>query len=431
MKVIELHAENFKRLKAVTIRPGENNVVEISGRNAQGKSSAIDAIWAALQGAKALKGTSQPVRKGAKKTEIRVDLGRYVVTRNWTETGKSYLTVTTGSGADEAKVKSPQKLLDGLIGDLAFDPLAFTRLSEKDQAQTVLDLLKIDLTALDAKKDNAYQERTLVNRDINRVKVELDALPPADRTAPAQKISVADLMAQLDEAAQITQSINVHRLSVEKYEFELRAAEQALENAMERVDYSKTMLADAKEKAAGLVYPDTESIRERIDSAEVINKAIDINHKRSEVSTRLTHLTKQTDALTAEIGSTYEAKQAALVKCAMPVKGLYFDLDSGMLTFNGVPFRQASRSEQLRVAVGMSMAQHPELRVMRIEDASVLDTDAMAMLKEMAAANDYQLWLEVVDESGKVGVVIEDGEVAANNLDSEDQELVFGDEVTK
>jgi hypothetical protein len=50
MKIIELHVENFKRLKAVTIRPGENNVVEISGRNAQGKSSAIDAIWAALQG---------------------------------------------------------------------------------------------------------------------------------------------------------------------------------------------------------------------------------------------------------------------------------------------------------------------------------------------------------------------------------------------
>jgi len=64
----------------------------------------------------------------------------------------------------------------------------------------------------------------------------------------------------------------------------------------------------------------------------------------------------------------------------------------------------------------MAMAQHPELRVMRIEDASILDAESMAMLKGLAADNDYQLWMEVVDESCEVGIYIEDGEVWASNL---------------
>ena len=38
MKIIELQAENVKRLRAVTISP-EGHIVEISGRNGQGKSS--------------------------------------------------------------------------------------------------------------------------------------------------------------------------------------------------------------------------------------------------------------------------------------------------------------------------------------------------------------------------------------------------------
>ena len=49
MKIVSLEAENYKRLKAVEITP-DGNMVVIGGRNAQGKSSVLDAIWAALGG---------------------------------------------------------------------------------------------------------------------------------------------------------------------------------------------------------------------------------------------------------------------------------------------------------------------------------------------------------------------------------------------
>jgi hypothetical protein len=37
----------------------------------------------------------------------------------------------------------------------------------------------------------------------------------------------------------------------------------------------------------------------------------------------------------------------------------------------------------------------------------------MRLIEEMAAEQDFQVWIERVDESGTVGVVIEDGQVAS------------------
>ena len=121
MKIISLTAENVKRLRAVEITP-DGNVVTITGRNAQGKTSVLDAIWLALGGGAASKGTIRPIRDGEEKASVRLDLGDLVVTRTWTG-DKTALTVTA---ADGAKYTSPQGILDALVGRLSFDPLEFT-----------------------------------------------------------------------------------------------------------------------------------------------------------------------------------------------------------------------------------------------------------------------------------------------------------------
>jgi hypothetical protein len=82
------------------------------------------------------------------------------------------------------------------------------------------------------------------------------------------------------------------------------------------------------------------------------------------------------------------------------------------VTLNGIPLGQASAAEQLRVSVALAMAANPKLRVLRILDGSLLDTESLAIIGELAKENDFQAWIEVVDESGKVGIVIEDGRVA-------------------
>ena len=111
MKIINLQAENIKRLKAVEITP-QGNAVVLGGENGAGKSSVLDSIMMALGGGRTI--CEQPIRDGETRASIRLDLGKYVVERKFTK-GKSYLTVTQ---ADGAEIKSPQAMLDELIGSL-------------------------------------------------------------------------------------------------------------------------------------------------------------------------------------------------------------------------------------------------------------------------------------------------------------------------
>ena len=112
------------------------------------------------------------------------------------------------------------------------------------------------------------------------------------------------------------------------------------------------------------------------------------------------------DAKDAALHATADALAAA----TMPVDGLGFD-DHGV-TFNGVPFGQASAAEQIRVSLAMAMALNPSLRVIRILDGSLLDADSMAAIAAMAKAGDYQVWVERVADDADTAVVIEDGSVA-------------------
>ncbi len=90
------------------------------------------------------------------------------------------------------------------------------------------------------------------------------------------------------------------------------------------------------------------------------------------------------------------------------------------LTFGGeddillgdVPFDQASAAEQLRASTAVAMALNPRLRVILIRDGSLLDTDSMKLLAQLAADNNYQVFIERVAGDKPAGIVIEDGRVA-------------------
>ena len=54
---------------------------------------------------------------------------------------------------------------------------------------------------------------------------------------------------------------------------------------------------------------------------------------------------------------------------------------------------------------------------MVIREGSLLDENNMAILEQMAHENNWQILAEVVDTTGKVGIFMQDGEVAAVNAE--------------
>ena len=160
-KIIGLQASNVKRLRAVEIRPDpDGSMVLVGGRNAQGKSSVLDSIWMALGGRRAQ--PARPVRDGAEHASIRLALDNgLVVERTIEPDGKTVLRVSDGT----ATLRAPQGILDALVRDLSFDPLRFSEMAEKEQAELLRRLVGLDFSKLDRSRAEYYDERRLLGRE--------------------------------------------------------------------------------------------------------------------------------------------------------------------------------------------------------------------------------------------------------------------------
>ena len=414
MRIIKLQAENIKKLKAVEITP-TGDIVVISGKNGMGKTSVLDSIWFALGGGEATKHTPKPIREGEQTAHVSIDLGDIIVSRNWTDNDKTYLKVENKDGA---VFKSPHKLLDEMVGRLSFDPLEFSMMSDKEQRDVLLSFLdtKVNLDELEGKKQAVYQERTIVNRDIKSLEGQLAGLgkPPAD--LPSEEVSTAQIMGEYREAQDTINKNNEVRQEYKVIQQQYVSAGLAVKALQEQLEEKQAVLAELRkagkalqDKAKGLTDPDISTFNEKIQTAEATNIAIRDAQKYREVKAQLDKLLKESDKLTEQIKTFDKTRIDAIEKAVFPIDGLGFD-EMGV-TYQELPFKQASSAEQLRVSMAMAMSLNPKIRVIRITDGSLLDSQNMMIVEELAKKNDYQIWVERVDETGKVGIYIEDGEV--------------------
>ena len=401
MKIIQLTASNVKRLKAVEITP-DGTLQIVGGRNAQGKSSVLDAIWLALGGGKAGKETTLPIRDGESKASVTLDLGDLVVTRSWTQKGTT-LKVTSKDGAVYG---SPQKMLDELVGRLSFDPLEFTRLSAREQRDALLDLvdLDVDVDALDRERAEVFAQRTEVGRQgkaIGDVQV--------DESLPVEEQSAGAIIQQIREAEDHNREVQSYREQHSTAEWQcdqIAAQIRELQDRLQRMEEDR----DAAHKYLLANSPhDTTLLEAKLATVEETNDQIRANNAARKQAERKADMRQDYEILTKKLAELDEQKAQALASATFPVEGLGFD-EHGV-TFQGVPFSQASSAEQIRVSLAMAMALNPKLRVLRIKDGSLLDEDTLAAIREQVAGNDFQLWLERVGDADEGAVIIEDGAV--------------------
>lgn len=422
LQIVRLQAENYKRLVAVDISP-TGNIVTLSGKNAQGKSSVLDAIFAALAGGDASRATKQPIRDGQDVAVVRLDLGDYIVTRRWTTDDAGTLTVETPPTADGRKQKysSPQRLLDEIVGKRAFDPLAFTRMSASEQVATLLSTVELpfDPAELDRERAGVFDQRTEINRTVKQLEGQLSGLNAPTDSTPDAEVSAADVIVEFETARE-------HNAAIDEATRNLEQLQGASERAEDRVRELEAELAEARmhaEKAKAIYDTRREEFEngpERIDTAEISARLSSIEETNARVraaaeyrrtAERLAAKREEAAQFTLELQKIDKRKADALAKVKFPVDGLSFN-ESGVL-YKGIPFGQASAAEQLRVSAGLAMAADPQLRILQIRDGSLLDSDSLKVLAELAEEREFQVWIEVVDESGQVGIVIEDGQVKA------------------
>ncbi|MFF5791096.1 AAA family ATPase [Paeniglutamicibacter sp. NPDC012692] len=410
-KIISLTTTNFKRARHAQIIPDPSgNLVIVAGKNGQGKSSILDSITAALGGVNA-KTTPRPIRDGEDRAEIVLQTEDLIVTRTFTPSG-SRLTVKSTDGATFSK---GQAKLDELIGKLSLDPLAFTQLSDRAQLEALLELVELSFSpdALEAERKSVFDRRSEVNRRVKELAGQMAGIPAFPADLPADEVSVSDLLDQYRAGSDLIRDHESAENEVARIAEKirgLRTQEASIQAQIAEAIDDSIVAGDRVAALQAAPRPDLTGLQERIDNAEATNRMVRDFKAARVVASNHKAASDESAGLTAELETIAQTKAEGLAAAKFPVDGLGFDEDG--VTYQGVPFKQASSAEQIRVSLAMAIALNPGLRVIRIADGSLLDSDSLELIRDQAAAHDFQIWIEMVG-SRDDAYVIEDGEVAA------------------
>jgi len=456
MRIIEFRAEAVKRLKAVTIRPDpEEPIVQLTGKNRQGKTSVIDGICWALFGKSNI--PSRPIRDGETSALIKADLGEYTITRKFTERGE-YLEIRTKDGA---VLSSPQVWLNSHLGTRAENPLKFMALSPSDQVKALQELVRITLdldefnritglptkgldaadpvTVLDKAYSYFYGQRTDENKEVARLKGVVETvrsdIPKGMESTLA--VSVQELFAERksleakqyandrmrEKMAEYERGIQGHKDRIAAAEREVNELERKLLEAKKHVQALQTALgaivqdqyAPLKEEVASLVDPDFTDIDSRIAAADETNRVAAKVSDLKKAETDFAEAQHRSDVLTGKLNKLKDYKTSLIASAGLPVPGLGFE--GGEVTYNGKPLSQASTAEQIEISCAICMANHPDIRILLVDRGwSDLDGDSKQALRKWAETAKAQIWVtKVADDAEATGFHIIDGELAAVN----------------
>ena len=306
-------------------------------------------------------------------------------------------------------------------------------MKDEKQVETLRRLVTfdIDLDALEGQKKEVYDQRREAGREEESAKARLKAMPQPSPDLPAKAIDTAKISKSMGEAT----TANTSRLGVVQKQADLKADAKRFSDS---ADEFKAAAEDYRRKAEEMEHKADEANRKAHEATETAG-AIQVP-EAIDTAALLAELTKATktnmdiqkaaqyravekegaDALAkwTELDAKHKQleadREAAIERAKMPIEHL--TIGDGEVLYDGLPFSQASNGEQIRIAVALSMASNPQLRILLIRDGSLLDRKTEALIERMAEENNFQVWIERVG-AGKVGIVMEDGEASGDEVE--------------
>lgn len=413
-RLVELRAQNIKKLQAVAIKI-DRSLFKITGKNEAGKSSVLDAVVMAIAGKDAF--PAEPIRKGEDTAEIFLDFCDLKLTRKiWRREGGGFDHSVSLDFSDGKRPKEKQHVLDALRGSpIADDPIAFSRLKPKARYDMLRQLVAdFNFAEEAAKRLQLFEDRRDIGRDFDKAKAAAESIiVPVD--APLVPVDVTELATQLNEAMQANALIDKRAQRREDAAEELEAMKDELDGLRAKVADLEGKIA-AREEMIAQAEPlpekaNTDVISARIAGISALNNAAQKRLEKMQREAERDSFSEKYDSLSVQIKAIDDAKAQAIENAKFPVEGLTFGDDDILL--DGLPFDQASTARKIRVSTSLLMAMKPDLRVLLVREGSLLDSDARAALEEQAKANDFVVLMECVGEGvDEGGVLIEDGQVA-------------------
>lgn len=437
MKIIALSIDGVRKINALEMEFTDNGLIEIRGKNGQGKTSILDAFEVLIKGNKFFE--KDMINHDKDKARIVGYIDDYKISRVITEKS-SRLVVEKNDGSTVGK---PQDFLDSIINGLTFNPFPFLNKTGEQKLKFLMDLFEIDFTDVNENIKVIEDERLLLGREIKNMQL-----------TPVQKVDPVDVQELFEKKHAIDQSNNelmdeFNRTKEEKIKeiSEFNAEQQ--KNDEIRMEKSNTLVDLLKEKEeletklkdilirvdrlneeiesipprmepmtyeAEIDYPilqDTKEIEEQITRAQETNiKAseyqIFLDMKKKKGKKQLEY-----DRFTNEIKILRNKKTEMLREIKVPVDGLEIREDG--LYHNDIYSENWGEAEALKISSELCISMNPQLRAGFLDSGESFDDDSRAVLDKWAKDNDVQIFITIVDSdkgtSNDNVFYIEEGEI--------------------
>lgn len=414
VKINSIQLENIKRVKAVQLEPSEAGLTIIGGNNRQGKTSVLDAIVWALGGNRYK--PSEPHREGSvTDPSIKLVLSNGLRVERSGKNGALKVTDPNGN-------KAGQQLLDSFIAELALDLPKFMAASNKDKAETLLNIIGVgpQLHTLDRKEQELYNKRHSIGQIADQKK-KWAAEQPYYEDAPETLISAGELIKQQQEILLRNQKNK-----------ELRDEKAALENQVQRLQQQTSVIAqqiaDLQEKHRTLLI-ETEEILIKLDTAtktveelqdestaeleasiqnvDAINIKVRANLDKVRAEEEAEQYQTQYSALTEEIESVRKDRMALLDGANLPLSGL--SIQDGELTYKGYKWDAMSGADQLIVATAIVRKLTPDCGFVLMDKLEQMDRLTLEKFGEWLEQEGLQVIATRVSTGEECTIIIEDG----------------------
>lgn len=428
LHVLKASISNFKNIDYKEVEFGGRSAL-IVGPNQAGKSSLIQAICSPVN-AKMI--PPEPVKKGEERGQVLLQIGGmlngeevvYNITTYFSpEHQKGRLVIEDEFGG---KVPGGVKMLESILGNIGFDIMEFVRLGRtdtgkvsKDGVRRQIEILKslLDkedlrkLYALDQEYAKKYEERTDINREVSRREKLIESYRSEFTTDDIQKYSKA---LDAEEITNQLQAATNHNTNVNKGESKITDLKNDLNRADLDIVQLETLLAEKKNSVIDIqneIYKVDSWLKNNpkkdVDSISAQFKTISEHNEqhRKIASVETEKVAMETDKskseeITGRLTEIHNEKKEVFANSSLPIKGLEFDDEK--ITYKGLPLDddQIPTSQLIGIGVKIGMAYAPNLRLLIIQDGSLLDKKTLDFILKLCDEQNYQVLIEMVRFEG-------------------------------
>jgi len=403
MKVARIEIKNILGIQDLQFEPGR--VTEITGKNGTGKTSALEAIKAALKGGN----QAELLRNGAEEGEIVLVL----------DSGIRIQKTITADGTDvkmthpeHGKVSSPAKMIAGLADALSVNPVEFLTADPKERVNVLLAAMPLKISAatisvlsggdtflqdgadpedhalevLETLHKNAFARRQDINRAAKEKRSTVEQLGTGLKR-PAKPVE--QLRADVD---------SVFKAGDEKGK-EIHAIELAANTAMNaeieaiKERYRQGTPEVIKAGAELQVFRDTyRQLKDELETAVKSATAFDAVDRMSKEATDLeAKAVKMTDML-----DRIQEHKSAILK-DLPIPGL--EIRGKQIFVDGADFEHVNKAKRVEIAVKIAQIRAKQLGLVCVDEIESLDSETFAALEAELEKSGLQLITTRVSDS--------------------------------